>query len=489
MDYSAANTTLWAPIMQFGLIAVALLVSYGLCRVIPGLRKSLIPAGVIAGFLLLLLKVIGVIQIDTDFMEMLTYHGIAIGFIALTLRVPDAATSESKLTGVKSGAVIVGSYMVQGIAGLAITITLALTIMPDLFEAAGILLPMSFGQGPGQANNIGSTFEGKGFEGGRSFGIALAAAGYLVACIVGVIYVNVLAKRGKIKKVDPEYVSGNLSVNDFQQKDEVPVGESDDRLSIQLVLVFVVYLITYLATWGITSGLSAISESLGDTLNSLLWGFNFIIGAGFALLTRVILKKLKNKNIMKRQYQNNYLLSRISGFFFDIMVVSALCSIEISDLSGLWLPFILLVIAGAVVTLLHLRFVCKRVYPDYYYEGLLSMYGMMTGTISSGVLLLREVDPLMKTPAANNLVIGSTYGILFGIPVLALVAIAPNSMTMCIVTLLICVVYYLILLRIIFIKGKGKKAVAADAEASAGDASAGEGAAVIDASATPDDGE
>ncbi|MBR3258909.1 MAG: hypothetical protein IKF96_07980, partial [Eggerthellaceae bacterium] len=282
MDYSAANTALWNPIVQLGLIAVSLLAAYALQRLVPAIRKSMIPAAVIAGFLLLLLKVLGILGTDGEFMEILTYHGIAIGFIALTLRVPEGNGDKGNLTGLKSGAVIVSTYMVQAIVGLGITILLALTILPDLFEASGILLPLGFGQGPGQANNIGSTFEALGFAGGRSFGLAIAAAGYLCACIVGVIYVNILVKRGKVEPKDPAFVSGSLSVADFQHDNEVPVSESIDRLSIQVVLVIVVYLVTFLATWGLTSGLTAAAPGLAKTLNPLLWGFNFIIGAGFA---------------------------------------------------------------------------------------------------------------------------------------------------------------------------------------------------------------
>ena len=454
MDYSAANTALWSPIIQLGLIAVALLAAYALCRTVPAIRKSMVPAAVIAGFLLLVLKLVGVVKIDLTMMEILTYHGIAIGFIALTLRVPEDGGGDDKLTGLKSGAVIVSSYMMQAVVGLFITIVLALTVMPDLFEAAGILLPMGFGQGPGQANNIGSSFESLGFVGGRSFGVAIAAAGYLCACIVGVIYVNVLARRGEVSAHDPSFVSGNLSVTDFETQGEVSVSESIDRLSVQMVLVAVVYLVTFLVIRGLTALLASAAPGAAKTISPLLWGFNFIFGSGFAILMRVVLKTLRSRKLMTQQYQNNYLLSRISGFAFDIMIVSAISSIEVSDLSGLWVPFVLIVIAGAVGTLLHLRFVCKRAYPEYYYEGLVSMYGMMTGTISSGVLLLREIDPLMKTPAANNLVLGSTFGIVLGAPIMILVGLAPKSMLMAIVTMLICVAYYLAMLAIIFIKGK-----------------------------------
>ena len=77
-------------------------------------------------------------------MEMLVYHGIALGFIAMSLRVPDKGAEENKdLTGLKSGAIIVSTYLVQGAAGLLITLFLGYTFMPSLFKASGLLLPMS----------------------------------------------------------------------------------------------------------------------------------------------------------------------------------------------------------------------------------------------------------------------------------------------------------------------------------------------------------
>ena len=456
MDYSAANAVLWNPIIQIGIIAASLMVAHILRRRVPFIRRSLMPTAVLAGFLLLILKVTGILNLDINFMEDLTYHGIAIGFIAMSLRVPDRTEENAKgsLVGLKSGAVIVGSYMAQAIIGLINTIFLGYTLMPDLFKAAGILLPMGYGQGPGQANNIGSSYESLGFVGGQSFGLAIAAAGYLCACIVGVLYINILVKQGKIQRQDYQDMVDKVTVDTFQHENEVPISESLDRFSIQVVLVLLVYLATYLITWGITSALTAFAPGVGNMLNSLLWGFNFIIGSALAMLTRVLMSKAKKAKLMHRQYQNNYLLNRISNFAFDIMIVTGIASIEIEKLSGLWLPFILMAVAGAVVTMLHLRYVCRKVYPGYYYEGLMSMYGMMTGTISSGVLLLRELDPEMKTPAGNNLVLGSSFAILLGAPLLLLVSLAPKSDVMTLIVLGIVIVYYIALLGIVNLKGK-----------------------------------
>lgn len=458
MDYSAANAVLWNPIIQVGIIAAALIVANILRRRVAFIRNSLMPTAVLAGFLMLILKLVNVLPIDIGFMETLTYHGIAIGFIAMSLRVPERTEENAKgsLVGLKSGAVIVGSYMVQAIAGLIITLLLGYTVMPELFKPAGILLPMGFGQGPGQANNIGSSYEALGFAGGRSFGLAIAAAGYLCACIVGVVYINLLVKKGKIKKQDHRELTDSVTVGTFQHENEVPISESLDRFSIQAALVLLVYLVTYLITRGVTSALSAFAPGVGNMLNSLLWGFNFIIGSALAMLTRTMMSHMKKANIIHRQYQNNYLLNRISNFAFDVMIVTGIASIELEDLSGLWVPFILLVIAGAAVTMLHLRYACRRVYPGYYYEGLMSMYGMMTGTISSGVLLLRELDPEMKTPASNNLVLGSSFAILLAAPLLVLVSLAPRSEIMTLIVLGILVVYYIVLLTIVNLKHKKK---------------------------------
>ncbi len=457
MDYSAANVSLWNPVVQIGIITAIILFANILRRKIPFIRKSLMPTAVLGGFILLILKVTGLIHVDIDLMEKLTYHCIAIGFIALSLRVPEKTQQDKgNLVGLKSGAIIAGSYMIQGAVGLIISLALAYTVKPDLFKAAGILLPMGYGQGPGQANNIGSSYEALGFLGGRSFGLAIAAAGYICACIVGVLYMNYLVKKGKFKRSTPQEIESSVTIDTFQHKGEVPISESLDRLSVQTALVLVVYFVTYLITWGITSALTAFLPGVANMLNALLWGFNFMIGSGLAIAMRTILKHMRNAKIMTHQYQNNYLLSRISGLAFDIMIVAGIASIEFEDLSGLWLPFILMTVAGAVITLLHLQYVCKKTYKGYYYQGLISMYGMMTGTISSGVLLLRELDPQLETPAANNLILGSSFAILLSAPLLILVSLAPKSPLMTFITLGLIIVYYFVLLAIVSIKKKAK---------------------------------
>lgn len=458
MDFSAANTALWSPIIQIGIIAGAILLANTLRRKVKFFEQSLMPTAVLAGFILLLLRSLGIIDLSASFLETITYHALALGFIAQSLRIPEKQGDDGNLTGLKSGALIVSTYMVQVVLGLLIALLCAFTFKPDFFKASGILLAMGYGQGPGQANNVGSTYEAMGMAGGRSFGLSLAAAGYLCAYVVGVFYLNVLNRKGKIRRIrEKDMVSGSVTTTVFENENEIPVAESVDRLSVQAALIGLVYLLTYLLTWGIVSLLEAIAPGFAASVSSLLWGFNFIVGSMVAMGCRSIIGDLRKAKIMKRQYQNNYLLSRLAGLCFDLMIAAGIAGIEIKDLAGNWIPFLLMAVAGGVVTFVYLRWTCKKLYPSYEYEGFLSMYGMLTGTISSGVLLLREIDPEFKTPASNNLLLGSSFGIGFGFPLLILVNFAAKSTANVLITLGIASAYLVILLVIMLKVGKKKK--------------------------------
>lgn len=452
MDFSAANTSLWDPIIQIGVIAGLILLANVLRRKLAFVRKSLIPTAVLAGFLLLFIRTSGIININAIMLEKLTYHALALGFICMSLRIPEKNSDSGAMIGSKSGALIVATYLVQALTGLVVSLGLAYTIMPDFFKASGILLPMAYGQGPGQANNVGTTYEALGMASGRTFGLSLAATGYLCACVVGVIFLNLYNRKNKLERIrDKEEVSGSVTIDTFQSHDEIPISESVDKLSIQFALVALVYLLTYWLTRGISNLITLIAPGAAGTVSTLLWGFNFIIGSMVAVLCRTVFKQLRSKKIMMHQYQNNYLLSRMSGLAFDLMIVAGIAGINIDDLSGYWLPFILMAVLGAIITYFYLIYMCKKLYPDYAYEGFFSMYGMLTGTISSGVLLLREIDPDFETPAANNLVTGSSFGIIFGAPVLLLVSYAPQDPWM---TLLLIIVYLIALTLFMFKVGK-----------------------------------
>ncbi|MDR3314456.1 MAG: hypothetical protein LBS96_08390 [Oscillospiraceae bacterium] len=416
MDITAANTGLWSGLVQLALIAGAFLLALLLLK-LPGLRKSLLPAAVLGGFLLLALRHSKLLPSELHTLEVIAFHGMAVGFAALALRSPEPQTA-GKSAILKSGGLIGATFALQGALGLLVS----LLLLPKRFPAAGLLLPMGYGQGPGQAGNIGGTFERLGFAGGRSFGLSLAAAGYLSACVVGVIYLNILKRKGKLRQAQAPVAPAPLPAADASP------ATTEEPLTLQIALVLTGYMLGFLAL----RGLDALAHLLENPqtvqlITNLLWGFHFILAAWAASLLGLLLRGLTKAGILKRPPQNNKLLSRISNLAFDFMIVAAIASIDIAQLKGLWLPFLLMSLLGAAVTFAYLRWVCPRLYPGYATQGLLSMFGTLTGTVSSGVLLLREADPKLQSPAVNNLLVGSTFAGLFALPVMAAIGFAPQS--------------------------------------------------------------
>lgn len=466
------ESSVWQIAIQVFIIALFIIIGNTLRRVIPFIRKSLLPTSVIAGFLLLILKSVwpwfGNL-INNDFMNNVTYHFLGLGFIALALKInPKKEKGKAAKTVFNTGIVTTSGYLVQGIVGLAVTIPLALAFT-DLIPASGLILPMGFGQGPGQALNWGTIYETQyGMTGGATFGLSIAALGFLVACLVGVVYLNILKKKGKVSKA--EEGEGTSKEEVVSTEGEVPLSDSIDKLTLQIVIISLVYFVTYLTM----AGISWICDKgyLGgfgpNTLKPMIWGFNFLLGTAFAVAVRAIMKGFKKCKAMKYIYSSNYLLNRLSGFFFDVMIVAGIAAINIENLKSLWVPLLVCGVLGTVVTIAYLRIIAKHIWPGYEYEAIFSMFGMLTGTASTGMILLREIDPEFKTPAANNLVYQSLPAILFGFPVMLLLSFAPKSTTNVWITFAILIVmfcvYNVILFRAKIFKRKPKKGTSVEEE-------------------------
>lgn len=435
----------WRWLIQFCILAVALLLGNLLRTNVPFLKKSLLPSALLGGLLLLIFKQFPGCRelINKPMMEIVTYHALGLGFVALALKNNKVESKSSPMKVIETGALTAGTYVIQGIVGLLVTIPFFLWGR-KLFYASGLLLPMGFGQGPGQALNFGKIFTGFAAEQGMTFpgadfGLSIAATGFVVGSVVGVIYMNILRRKGIVskKKIDEAQVN---KLEDYESKGEIPDAESIDKLSVQICMVLFVYFLVYLFTnWIQGMELGKFGE---NTLKPMLWGFNFLTGTLFGVLFKSVLKRFKKANIVQREYINNYMLNRISGFCFDIMIVAGTAAISFEQLGQFVLPFLLVITLGTIATFLYVRWICRHLYPGYVYEGFFSMFGMLTGTASNGMILLREIDPKFETPAANNLVLQTLSAIVLGFPVLLLMGFAPQSLTATWITLCVLVVFW-----------------------------------------------
>ena len=130
-------------------------------------------------------------------------------------------------------------------------------------------------------------------------------------------------------------------------------------------------------------------------------------------------------------------MDRISNVCFDVMVTSGIAAISLDVLSNYWVVILILGILGALTTYFYNRFVAKKLFADYSEEQFLVMYGMLTGTASTGIILLREIDGDFKSPAAENLVYQNFPAMIFGVPIMLLAPIAPQRPVLILVLLFI----------------------------------------------------
>ena len=461
----------WSFVVTLAILFGAMLVANCLRLRIPFLKKSLLPSSVLGGFLVLILDAIfkaifGHSMFNVSTLEALTYHGLGLGFVALALRHSGKVTGKKAKRDVfNTSTLTVGSYLIQGIVGLLITVPLFYLV--GSYAASGILLPMGYGQGPGQAYNWGTIFQNyteyPAFTNGASFGLTVAAMGFVSASVGGVFYLNKLRRAGD-KRTQRENAESmeDLTAEHITGRDEIPLSESMDKLSVQFGLIIVSYAIAFAAMYGVSLLLDKAGGFCVNTIKPLLWGFNFLVGTVFALLMKGFLGKCRKAGAMKRDYINNFMLNRISGTMFDLMVVASIAAIDLSAFKyrEFWLPLLLICVVGALVSYFYCLIICRHLFPDYSDEAFLSMYGMVTGTASTGVILLREIDPMFETPASHNLIYQNLWSIVLGAPMLLLLGFVARSMTWTFIVFGILVVLFGIMLllqyRDVIFKKKSK---------------------------------
>lgn len=424
------DSNVWNFILLLTLLLGSLMIANICKRRIPFLKNSLVPNSVLGGIIILLVEwifklITGKQFFDSgmfgygghDMLEMITYHCLALGFIASSLKTNGGKIGKKRAGEVfNTGLTTVGTYLLQGIVGMVITMVAASFILKDFFPAAGILLPFGYGQGTGQALNWGGIYESDfGFVNGRSFGLTIAALGFLSAAIGGVIHLNIQRKTGKLKL--SERTDGSTHTDKIEGYNEIPMQESVDKLTVQLAFIMISYGIAY----ALMVGLGALIPGMKATI----YGFNFLLGVIAATIVKNISNFLYVKKLVTRKYTNNFLMTRLSNLFFDIMVVAGVAAIRLEALEQYWGIMVILGAAGLVVSFVYNRFVAKKLFPEYYEEQFMAMYGMLTGTASTGIILLREIDPEFKTPVSDNLVYQNFPAIVFGFPLMLLANLAP----------------------------------------------------------------
>lgn len=463
-DFTLANYgAVWAFLVQLGLLLLFLMLGNILRRVVPLFRKCLIPSALLGGALMLIVNIIckqfGFVLVDNRLMQVITYHCLAIGFAAMSLKTEKSTHKTSRAQVVEFGALQGGTYMLQAFVGLGITLLLFLFTKNGgkvISYICGLILPLAYGQGPGNALSWDINFTNTPatmFAGNGSFGLSLASIGFVVASVFGVLYINIQKKRGNlcIRKSNP---SDEIVDQTNPDGKEIPDNESIDKFTLQVGFVALAYALSF--------GFMCLLGAISNFTNSIAWGFNFLWASLAAMLIRAIVKMLRKRNLMHREYINNYQMDRISGFAFDLMIVAGVAAIEINDIKNYILPIVVLSIVGTVITYIYIHLVAKECFSGFEHEFFLMSFGTMTGTASNGMILMKEIDPGLRTPTSSLYILSNFPAMVMIAPLLLFLNFAGQSATnaiiACALFFILWAVYTIFLFRRRIFKKKYKDA-------------------------------
>lgn len=391
-------------------LAVFLLIGVILRAKITLLQRFLIPSCLIGGFIAMIIRNAGLIAIPQETLELIVYHLFNLSFISVGLtpasKIREKGSKKEKLEGPVGMGLIEGViFPIQAIIGGVFTL-LMIRLGFNLFSSFGFLTPLGFIEGPGQALSIGQSWEQIAahiYTNATVVGLTFAAIGFFFAFFVGVPLVDWGIRKGlsdQTPKVLPtDFVRGIISKN--QEKKHAGYETTHPGNVDVVSFHFTIVGLTYILTYGLVSLITSLP--LGD-ISKMIWGFFFFFGLVVAVLIRLIIEKLDVGYLIDRDVQK-----RITGWSVDFLIVATIAAIELMIVWTYLLPISIISIVTGIITLYVVMYIGKRMWKKYTLERIAGIFGTVTGTVPSGLLLIRILDPEFKTPAAIDLGLTSIF--------------------------------------------------------------------------------
>lgn len=427
-------------IVHFIIIAGLIVVAKILKERVPLLNRIIIPSALLAGGLGWLLsdQALGLITYDTRLLEIIIYNSIGLGFIALALRTNEQGSFKPFVT----GAIIASGYLFQAFLGTVVVVLL----FSELFLGTGFLISLGFSQGPSLAFNIGLGWENQGLVPlGSGLGIAIASIGFLWGGVVGVVVNNLYARKNKLPliQIEEKVISSQVDV-DTHSKITI-----FDMLTTNIVLVLLIYGIVVLFL-AVTQRFLAPLGGLASTLANLVYGLNFLIGIMVAFGFKRVQRMINARGIDVLFVTNNYLLQSISSFLFNVLITASVLIISTASVREyFWFIAVGTSLAG-ILTLGYFKVLAYWQFDEHQHEYMIGFYGNNTGVISTGIALVKMIDPELKTPVVQGLVVGAGTALFFAIPLFGILiipeAFAGQGLIGVIYTFAALIVYWLMLM-------------------------------------------
>lgn len=386
-------------VMAFAWIGFFLLVGMVCRRIFPFFRRYLIPACIIGGAIGLAAQYSGLLKltgfaVGDGLMQVVVFHLFNLTWVFLGLKATSAAEAQN------AGEVRASAWKTVVWLGL---LTLVMVALVNVFSVGGTWLlhgmgafagPASLGVvttsgfigGPGQALTATSIWaQVSPFTGLNDFALAAASMGYAVAIVVGIPLMNIIARKLNLQRVSKPSFAEECGFYD-ENDDLAPAGSvttvpnNIDVLAYHLALGFVTYALAFVLT-------AVLVYTLPASVRPLIWGVFFLICCICGILVRKSMAALGKSHLNCIDVN-----ARISNTLVDFLVCGTFISIEIGAVGQYVAPYLVSCLAVTLTVAAVIYWYCGHLRNDAP-EMFAFLFGTFTGTISTGLVLLRMIDP------------------------------------------------------------------------------------------------
>lgn len=401
-------------LIAFGFLCLLLLVGVILRAKVKFFQEYLIPACLIGGILgFIVMNTTGFPHVTTEYYSAFAYHFFTLSFVCIGLRgmskVDKSKTSAAKE--VVRGSIWQGQmfYMClcsQLFIATAIVYLLNFALDENFLECIGFLAAQGFTAGPGQAISTGLVWEKFGHEGMGQLAMTFAGIGFIVAFVIGVPLIRWGVKKGlnhyPIGEIGQDVRSG-LYDNENRPCGMKLVSQSSnvESIALQCSLVFLAWLFSYYIVDAIAS---RVPVSIGGTM----WGLFFLINMVGGMFIRYVLQRLGLEHFI-----DGDTMTRFIGWLMEFLLLSTLIGVKFALIKAYIVPIIIISVVLAVFTLFFVLYFGRRV-PGYSFERTVMVFGTCTGTIPTGLILLRMIDSDLKTTVSVEAGMFNLIAFIFG---------------------------------------------------------------------------
>lgn len=390
----------------FAFLAVLLLIGVLLRAKVKFFQSFLVPACIIGGIIgAVVMNTVTIPGVNQKLYEQFAYHFFAFSFICLGLRGTGCIENECEDTmkelvkgSIWQGFMFYMSMCSQVLVATAVIFLINFIFNEDFLACMGFLGAQGFTAGPGATLSTGLLWEKFGHANMGQVGLAFAGIGFLVSFVIGVP----LVRWGLRKKLNT-FPVGNFDKEMLTgiHQGEYPVGMRQvtttanvDSLAFHIALVLGTWVITYYLVDFITV---YCSKSIAGTI----WGNLFFVGMIVGMGIRYVLKKCNAVHMIDSDTMN-----RLTGWSVEFLLLCTLAGVQFAMVAEFWLPILLVSVALAVYALFFCLFFGRRV-PGYSFERTVMLFGTVTGTIPTGLLLLRMVDNEFKSTVSVEIALSN----------------------------------------------------------------------------------